>query len=414
MYSELFRIPIELFGVPLFGVGVLLAFWLLACVAWGAAHFRSGAGLLEWAVLVAVTLIVAAVLVLLPRMFPEGLPVRSYGLMMLLGGLAGVGLATRRAMQNGLHPDVIFSLAIRLFVAGILGARLFFVIEYWEERFGQLPLREALVQALMFTEGGLVVYGSLIGASLAFLVFCRRHNLPILAMADILAASLVIGLALGRIGCLFNGCCYGGPTNVAWAITFPAGSPAYGDHVGQERIAGVQLWQEPGDPEKRIKLYSRSEEGETTLGVVSSIDGKPVSTLVEAQAALTRAYWSGEEAVEFTLADGSHRTAVSRSLPVHPTQLYSALNAVLLSWLCWAFYAFRRRDGEVIGLLLALYPISRLLLETIRTDESDFLGTSLSISQNVSIVLLLLVAVYWAWLVRQPRGFALADSMRRG
>lgn len=410
MCSELFRIPTEFSGVPLFGWGVLLVVWLVGCGVWLAVQARRGAKAAELRALAPMMAIVAAVLVLLPRVFPEGLPVRGYGLMLLLAGVTGVGLAVRRAMQNGLHPDVIFSLAIWMFVAGILGARVFFVIEYWEERFGQLSLGQAVVQSLMFTEGGLVVYGSLIGASLAFVGFCRRHQLPILAMADMIAASLVIGLALGRIGCLLNGCCYGGPTEVAWAISFPAGSPAYGDQVDQQKIAGVQIWQESADPEKRIKLYKAADNGQPTLGVVAEIDGRKVATLVEAQAALSRAYWSGAESVEFTLADGSHLTAVSRSLPVHPTQLYSALNGALLAWLCWSFYAFRRRDGEVIGLLLALYPISRFLLEMIRIDESDFQGTGLSISQNVSIVLLVLVVIYWAWLIRQPRGFALAGS----
>ncbi len=78
-----------------------------------------------------------------------------------------------------------------------------------------------LREVLKFTEGGLVVYGSLIGAGLAFLVYCKKHKLPMLKLADIIAPSLVIGLAFGRSGCLLNGCCYGGVCDKPWAITFP-------------------------------------------------------------------------------------------------------------------------------------------------------------------------------------------------
>ena len=58
-----------------------------------------------------------------------------------------------------------------------------------------------------------------------------------------------------------------------------------------------------------------------------------------------------------------------RSRPVHPAQLYSAIDAGLLAWLLWAFYPFRRRDGEVVALMMTIHPITRFLLEMIRIDE---------------------------------------------
>jgi phosphatidylglycerol:prolipoprotein diacylglycerol transferase len=89
---------------------------------------------------------------------------------------------------------------------------------------------------------------------------------------------------------------------------------------------------------------------------------------------------------------------------VHPTQWYGAVNAALLGGLLWTYYPFRRRDGEVIAMLLTLYPIARFLLEMIRVDEASFMGTGLSISQNVSIVLFVAAMALWAYLYRQPRG----------
>ena len=74
---------------------------------------------------------------------------------------------------------------------------------------------------LSYTEGGLVVYGSFIGAMIGFTWHVRRRGLPGLAMSDLIAPSMLAGLAFGRIGCLLNGCCYGGESDIPWAIQFP-------------------------------------------------------------------------------------------------------------------------------------------------------------------------------------------------
>jgi phosphatidylglycerol:prolipoprotein diacylglycerol transferase len=93
-----------------------------------------------------------------------------------------------------------------------------------------------------------------------------------------------------------------------------------------------------------------------------------------------------------------------RSRPVHPTQIYSAIDAGLLGWLLWSYFPFRRRDGQCIALLLTIHPITRFLLEVIRTDEPAVFGTGLSISQNISIVLLGCAAALWWYVSRQPAG----------
>ena len=92
----------------------------------------------------------------------------------------------------------------------------------------------------------------------------------------------------------------------------------------------------------------------------------------------------------------------ARSRPVHPTQVYSAVNAALLSWLLWSYYPMRRRDGEVTALMLTLYPIARFLLEIIRIDEAAVFGTGLSISQNISVVIFVGALALWFYLRRQP------------
>jgi phosphatidylglycerol:prolipoprotein diacylglycerol transferase len=91
------------------------------------------------------------------------------------------------------------------------------------------------------------------------------------------------------------------------------------------------------------------------------------------------------------------------SLPVHPTQIYSAIDALVIFLLLTAYYPLRRRDGEVIGLLMLVYPISRFAIEYLRNDEGVFYG-GMTISQTISVILLLLACVYWAWLSSLPKG----------
>ena len=89
--------------------------------------------------------------------------------------------------------------------------------------------------------------------------------------------------------------------------------------------------------------------------------------------------------------------------PVHPTQIYSSINALLLCLLLLAYEPFCRRDGQLFAMALSIYPIARCLLEWIRDDESAVFGTSLSISQNVSLLLLVCAAGLWYYILRQPR-----------
>jgi phosphatidylglycerol:prolipoprotein diacylglycerol transferase len=93
----------------------------------------------------------------------------------------------------------------------------------------------------------------------------------------------------------------------------------------------------------------------------------------------------------------------ARSRPVHPTQIYSSINAALLCFLVWFAYPFRQRHGDILLLLFALYSTARFLLEAIRTDESGQLGTSLTISQLVSLGVLALCVSVWLLRLQQPK-----------
>jgi phosphatidylglycerol:prolipoprotein diacylglycerol transferase len=136
-----------------------------------------------------------------------------------------------------------------------------------------------------------------------------------------------------------------------------------------------------------------------------TIDGHAVTSVAEARRQLAR----GGPAWTATTEDGrivrwQSLSGPARSVPVHPAQLYAAIDAALLALLLWAWYPLRRRDGELFALLLLLHPVSRFLLEMIRTDEPGQFGTSLSISQWLSALLFLAGLALAAYLVRQPRG----------
>jgi phosphatidylglycerol:prolipoprotein diacylglycerol transferase len=428
MCSELFRIPYEIAGVPLFGFGVLLAIWAITSGITIAGMVRQyGWGAETWSTLPTL-LFLGVAIYFLPRVFPNGLPIRGYGVMLLAGISAGVGMALYRARQAKLDREVIFSLAIWLVIFGVLGARLFHVVEYWNESFAGRPPIETLLKIVNIPDGGLVVYGALFGAAIGFVIFVRKNGLPLLALADIAAPSMAIGLALGRIGCFMNGCCYGGHTDLPWAVTFPKYSsrlstgsekqpprysPPYGDQAARGEMLGFRIDSRAGAPAVVASVQPGSAADTAGLKAgdrINAINGHAVQSLDKSKLLLLSAF-ENERGVQIELKDGRMvrippASMPARSLPVHPTQIYSAIDAGLLGWLLWSFFPFRRRDGEAVALLLTVHPISRFLLEIIRTDEPAVFGTGMSISQNISIVLFLCGVALWWHLSKQPRGIA--------
>jgi len=363
--------------------------------------------------------VAAGIAFFIPRYFPDGVPIRGYGVMVLAGSVAGIALAVHRAQQAGVAAEEILGLAVAMFLCGVVGARLFYVVEYWNERIRHDDWLATLKAAASFTEGGLVIYGALIGGMIAFAAYVRRRRLPGLAMADIIAPGMVVGLAFGRIGCLLNGCCYGGEADVPWAVTFPRESapgtisPPYSDQAATGRFYGFHIAASSGKGAPavvdRVDPSSPAQRAGLRVGdVVHGINNHSIKSVEAARMLIFDALSSGSE-LAIDASSGGVRTIPAvdpppRSRPVHPTQIYSAITAALLAWVLWSYYPFRRRDGEVTALMFTLYPIARFLLEMIRVDEPAVFGTGLSISQNISVLLLAAAAGMWFWLLRQPAG----------
>lgn len=428
MLQTLYTIPEKVGGVPLFGFGLLLAVWAVASALLIASLIRRQGLCADTLSYLPILLLIGAVIWwVLPKLAAPhgGLPIRGYGVMLFSGVVAGSGLSVWRGYRRGLDPNSVLTLVFWGFVPGILGARTFYVVQYWREYWKPLPgqsfwqtLGAAAWDILNLTEGGLVVYGSLIGGLIGFSAYILRRRLPFWATLDLLAPGMVLGLALGRIGCFLNGCCYGGPCQLPWAVRFPFGTPPHLREVqeGHAFVHGLKVVGNPGDRPVITAVQPGSppdQQGLKPGQTLRAINGRPARTVAEAQRLLLDAHQAGPElAVSTTDGPALARWEIPkpppRSRPLHPTQLYSAITALLLCLVLIAYDPFSRRDGELLALLLTLYPIARFLLECIRTDERAIWGTGLSIGQIVSLAFLIPAAGLWFYLLRRPAGRAFA------
>jgi phosphatidylglycerol:prolipoprotein diacylglycerol transferase len=420
MWQTLFVIPRQIAGLDVFGFGWLLAIWSVgaaAAVGWSwwrrgwTAETRSrlGAGLV-------VALIIAFVLPSLvdPRL--DGLAIRGYGAMLLVAVVSGVGLSLYRAYRVGLDLELMMSLATWFFLAGIVGARAFYIIEYWPN-FQRPTLAQTVFAMLNLTQGGLVVYGSLLAGAAAMFVFIYRNHLPGLALSDLVAPGVVLGVGLGRLGCFMNGCCYGGVTDLPWAVQFPPESPAFADQVenGTIYLHGLIFKGSGGDPPivERVEAGSPAEKQGLQPGQrVVAINGDRVDSVEAAQLHLLQTFGEGKSLGIAVAGDPAvkHWTIAGpppRTRPVHPTQLYSLIDALLLCGLILLYEPYKRRDGELSAIVLTIHPISRFLLEVIRIDESAVFGTGMSISQNISIAIFAVGMGLWIYLFfSRPKAIA--------
>ena len=236
--------------------GPLLIAWLVIGLAIIAYLFaKHGSSNDTWSFLPVFAIVALAIYLLPPHLEvaginpadpagPEivrGIAVRGYGMFLLLGIVAGVTVTLMRCSRIGVSADDIIGLGFWMMICGIAGARLFYVIQKQDEFFTGAPLHETILNMVNMTKGGLVVYGSLIGGTLAALIYLKIHKLPILKIADLMAPGMVLGLTIGRLGCLMNGCCYGGVCDAPLPnVTFPPGSAPYMQQLLQGDLLGIK------------------------------------------------------------------------------------------------------------------------------------------------------------------------------
>lgn len=176
------------------------------------------------------------------------IPIHSYGVMLALSFFLGTLLAARWAeMREGIKGDDYISITMWVMVAILIGSRLFFVIEHWDE-YSKHPL-----DIFAVWKGGLVLYGGFFGGVAGGIYMAWRRKISIPRYFDAGAPSIALGIFLTRIGCFLNGCCYGKPTDSPFGVSFPKGSYAYYNHLRNGLISPESSSSLPVHP---TQLYS--------------------------------------------------------------------------------------------------------------------------------------------------------------
>lgn len=150
-----------------------------------------------------------------PILFELGpVTIYSYGVLLAAAYLLGLWLAARRARQAGLDANKVLDLGIWVIIAALIGAKaLLFIVDF--EQF-----TSSWQEFTTLLRSGGVFYGGLIAAVVVCIYQLRKHKLALWTSGDLFAPGIALGYMVGRLGCLMAGCCYGKPTDVAWAITF--------------------------------------------------------------------------------------------------------------------------------------------------------------------------------------------------
>ena len=198
--------------------------------------------------------------------------VHWYGIFIGIGFLVSFGLLMKLKKYASLTTDQVYNISMIALFAGVVGARLFYVIQFWDQFSGR-----GLLAILNVHEGGLVFYGGFILAFTAECVYAKwptvrrllglkeekpaeggkggpRGNISLLALLDVLGPAMALAHAFGRISCFMQGCCFGkpAPNGFPLAVQFPQGSPAAYRYPslltgGSEPVYPVQLFESAGN-----------------------------------------------------------------------------------------------------------------------------------------------------------------------
>lgn len=244
----------------------------------------------------------------------------TYGLLLAIAFLAGLLVVSWQARKAGLDAGRITDMAVWVLIAGLIGAKLMLLVVE-----GPFYLSNPREVWSVLRSGG-VFYGGLLGGIAVAWWYAKRHKLSGWSTADVLVPGLILGQAIGRLGCFTAGCCYGKPASVPWAVTF-------------------------------TDVYAAREVG------------TPLDT------------------------------------PLHPTQIYESL-AALLIFLVLVWMAPRKRfHGQITLAYVALYSGARFVLEFFRGDPSrgTVFGGVLSTSQLIALLLLVGAALLLPKLAKTQR-----------
>lgn len=365
--------------------------------------------------------------------------VKSYGVAMTIAFLSGIWMACRRADRTGGNADVCLNIGFIALLFGVAGARAMFVIHYWDTRFANQP--NPIAAIFDIRAGGLEFWGGPLLTIPALIIYLKYiAKVSARWYLDMTAPSLAWGLAITRIGCFMNGCCWGatcvdpahadtGAAKYPWAVRFPYGSPAMAQQfrfgqltlpkelILQSNLAEVMPYPrefideaavDNGETMKRLQ-----NDYQTTLTALQNMGGDPDSPAYQSATKAADAARNALSNYSVTLAASLQRKAIGyditprelakladhyRSKPVHPTQLYEMVSAMLICWVLSRMYYYRRRHGVVLPWFLLMYSVSRVVHESLRQDNPLDVG-GVTISQAISAMTFAigLLGLWWLY-----------------
>ncbi|MEZ5332185.1 MAG: prolipoprotein diacylglyceryl transferase [Thermoanaerobaculia bacterium] len=249
----------------------------------------------------------------LPLPFGLHLAPPAYGTFLVLGMLAAAWAAGRHGATLGLGRWDAFDLGLWLLAGGVFGAHLLHLAVEPQAYAGD-GAGSVLARATDLSRGGLAYYGGLAAAFPVLWLWGRRRGLPYLDLLDVVAPLGALGLAVTRMGCFLNGCCFGAPTSLPWGVVFPPGSLAHRQQVAAGLIApGAEAL-----PVHPVQLY----ELIVALAIFAVL-----------QARIPRRRWAGEIVVAFGLLYGGWRLVAETMRADGPRWRPGAFQATPYQWL---------------------------------------------------------------------------------
>ncbi len=266
-----------------------------------------------------------------------GVDIKFYGILIAIGFLAAFWVASNEAKRTGQDVEMYLDYLLAAIIPSILCARLYFVIFSWDYYFRTGDgFGETVLRIINIRQGGLAIYGGLIGGILVCLIFAVKKKISFFTMMDTMAIGIPLAQAIGRWGNFFNREAFGSYTDSLFAMAIP-----------------VEYYQNRG----------------TLVGLMS----------------------------EGTITNEMLQNTVEGAIWVHPTFLYECVwNLLLFAFLL--FWTKKKRfKGEILAIYVFGYGVGRFFIEGLRTDSLMIGSTDLRVSQVLALCLAVLAAAFFIY-----------------
>lgn len=270
-----------------------------------------------------------------------GIEIKLYGIVIAFGFLLAYWIATREAKRTGQDSELYLDYLLCMIIPAIVCARIYYILFNWNYYFEPgAGFWKTVLRLINIREGGLAIYGGIIGGAIVCLLFARRRKVSVLTMTDTILLGVPLAQAIGRLGNFFNREAFGTYTDSLLAMAIP-----------------LEYY------EKKGTLFAFQLEGVITPEMMSNV------------------------------VDGCIR--------VHPTFLYEAIWNIALFLLLLLWRKRKRFSGEILALYLGGYGLGRFWIEGLRTDPLLIGNTNLRISQLLAAVLVVASVVFYLLRLRQ-------------